>query len=131
MKILNTQAQIPEFVQAQERDRGIRGTATKTTRRGDDLLEMDVHSASNLAPFVQRHRGPDHEVLFADRYAAISACHHDFVRFRRRDGQRVVERDRLKNGAEIVKAVRAPTDDLQVQIDLGKRSERKGGGHSF
>jgi hypothetical protein len=47
------------------------------------------------------------------------------------DRESVVQRDRLKNCAEIVKTVRAPSDHLQVQIDLGKRRERKFGSHSF
>jgi hypothetical protein len=48
-----------------------------------------------------------------------------------RDSERIVQRDRLKNCAEIVKTVRAPADHLQMQIDLGKRWERKFGSHSL
>jgi hypothetical protein len=75
---------------------------------------MDVRSASNFECILKRHRCTDDEVLFADRYSMIAARHDYPVRVRVPDLQSVMKRDRLKHGAQIVKAIDTSTDNLQM-----------------
>src|ERR1700722_20252212 len=73
--------------------------------------------------------GADDQIVVAERHSRIVRREIKFegVRFFviECEVQSLAERDGLKNGAELVKAVRPPADDVQAGIDLRKRRDAK------
>jgi hypothetical protein len=86
---------------------------------------MDRHTAQRAAavrcdPHLVR-RAPD-QVLAIGRTPGVVAAEREPVA-RPRDRQRIVQRNRLKNGAQLVIAVGARAEDAQRQVNLCERPD--------
>src|SRR5262249_43953493 len=94
-------------------------------RAGRDAL-VEVHGGRKLLARGALERGVSfvHRVVFAvgkvkpgDRESCLAA--------RGSEGQQVVELDRLHRRLDVAESVGAPTDDVEIKIQLGARRQRE------
>ncbi|MNC85597.1 hypothetical protein D3C83_12060 [compost metagenome] len=120
-QLRRAQRQLPQAREPGERRRRIAAAAAQSRLDGNPLVQAnDDVRERRLAParLPERFSGAPHEVPAVERHARRVAL----------DGERplarlaldhVVQRDRLEDGAQLVKAVGPHAEDAQVQVDLG------------
>ena len=116
--------------QPQQRHRRVGAAAAEPGLRRDALAQTDDRrrAASRRAgarPSATAATPPSRSRL--RRSVGTSGSSHSIANgpLRRRERQHVVQRQRLKDGAQIVIAVGPHAEDAQVEVDLGERGKNR------
>ena len=115
------QAEFPDYVQGNQDGSSIRAAAPEAPAQGNPLADIDVRA--QLAPageIPQSLRGA-HDEIGLGRHAGSTAVAQDLPVAARREGNLVAEVDELKRRLQLVVAIRTAPDDVQEQVQLGRR----------
>ena len=113
-----TQTHSPEPVQGHQHRRGVAAPPRQPPADGDAFGDGDLRPPLDARVALQLESGPQGQVPFVAGHGRIVAAHHQPARTRL-DQDVVVKIDRLEERAQLVVAVRAHTEDLQPEVDLG------------
>ena len=116
-----------QFVQREQRGRGIAAAAAQTGGQRNFFLQMNAHPVADFRGLQKPGGGAMNQIARIRRQGGVAARQFDrtAAAFKR---QPVAKIDRLHDGFEFVKSVGPFAEDVQQQVDFGGRifSERHG-----
>ncbi len=113
------QIEFPQAIERQQRGGGVRAAAAEPAAHRNAFAQFNVHAHSAAGMRTQRPRRAHAQILLR-QHARQGLEHADLVIVAGAKAQLVAQVDELEYRLQEVITVRAPTYDVQEQVDLGR-----------
>ena len=119
-----------QFVQPEQRGRRVAAAAPKPAASGMFFSSSSAHAVLDLRRLQEHRRRAIHQVPRVRRQPGRVAAQLDALACPR-EAQPVEHPDRMQHRFQLVKAIRAPAENVQQQVDFAGRLFFQCHGHSF
>ncbi|MNR13157.1 hypothetical protein D3C85_1295490 [compost metagenome] len=115
-------AQLPEMVQTEQGGRGIRAAAANSATHGQNLVDPDIDAQLAAGLFLQFFRGLDDQVAVVGDALELGVQANDTV-IANGEGDFVAVLEELKHRLQFVITIFTATQNVQHQIEFGRRGQ--------